>query len=92
MTEPRPTCRDLLEYLADYLDGELSVSKIAIFELHLEECPPCVEYIETYRSAILLARRCIPKPHSEEAYADCPEDLIRAVIEARSGRPPSSRS
>ena len=85
MSERGPTCRELLEYLAGYLDGELPAGELEILEGHLEKCPPCVEYLDTYRSAIQLARSCVPKLEEKEACEACPEELIRAIVDAQRG-------
>ncbi len=42
------TCREVLDFLADYLNGELSDEARAAFELHLLRCPPCVNFLNTY--------------------------------------------
>lgn len=76
-------CQDLLEYLADYLDGELPTDQLSVMEAHLGECPPCVTYLESYRSTISMVRGCVPKPIEEEACEECPEELIKAILEAR---------
>ncbi|MEM7261414.1 MAG: zf-HC2 domain-containing protein [Planctomycetota bacterium] len=76
-------CRDLLEYLADYLDGELPANQLSVMEEHLAKCSPCVEYLESYRSTISMVRGCVPKPIEEEACDECPEALIKAILDAR---------
>ncbi len=50
-------CRDLVELLIDYVSGELSAEHAALVQEHLEKCPPCVAYLESYRSTIRLTRR-----------------------------------
>ncbi len=45
----RLTCRDVIELLADYLEAAVSPETLAAFERHLEECPACVAYLNTYR-------------------------------------------
>ncbi len=83
MSEPNPTCQELLEYLASYLDGELPEGELKILELHLQQCPPCIEYLDTYKAAIQLAQTCIPKLEAEEACEACPEKLIQAILDAQ---------
>ena len=38
------TCRDVVEFLMNFLDGELPEQERARFEEHLCCCPPCVTY------------------------------------------------
>jgi anti-sigma factor RsiW len=43
------TCRKFIEFLMEYLNGELSPQEHAEFEAHLAECPWCVAYMQTYQ-------------------------------------------
>ena len=43
------TCRDVIEVLADYVDGALPPDLVAELEQHLEGCEPCRAYLATYR-------------------------------------------
>ncbi len=58
------TCRDLAELLLDFLDGSLPPEHQQRVEHHLQKCPPCVVYLETYRLTIQLTRKlpCQPLP------------------------------
>jgi len=78
-------CRDLAEFLLGYLDGELTEAQRAEFEAHLEICPSCIDYIESYERTIRLGRECEREPP-----APMPEDLVRAILAARDKREPSS--
>ncbi len=74
------TCRELNDFLAEYLEGALAGSQQAAFESHLGLCPDCVRYLDDYREVIRLGGLC----GTEEAPpADVPEELIRAVLAAR---------
>ncbi len=46
------TCRELVELVSDYIDDALSPYDQERFEAHLEECEPCVTYIEQVRRTI----------------------------------------
>jgi anti-sigma factor RsiW len=43
-------CTDLVELLADYLEGTLSQEEARRLERHLETCPGCTEYLEQMRT------------------------------------------
>ena len=43
-------CRQVVELVTDYLEGELPPQTRAAVERHLEECPHCVEYVEQMRT------------------------------------------
>jgi len=51
------TCRELLELLCDFHDGELSVEQCQHVELHLSTCRECSVTLETYRLTVHLARK-----------------------------------
>lgn len=76
------TCKQVLDFLAAYLEGELPPTTVAEFERHLAICPSCVAYIETYRQTIALSRGAA-RADDEAAPADLPEDLVEAVLAAR---------
>ena len=50
------SCRQMAEYLSDYLDGELSTSLSALIEAHRGECPPCQAFIRTLEKSVSLVR------------------------------------
>lgn len=70
-------CREVIEFLMDYVEGDLPADQLATFEAHMNACECCVRYMECYRKAVELGRK---------ACADCepvPEALIRAILAAR---------
>lgn len=74
-------CRELAELLMDYLDGTLPPEHHQQMETHLQKCPPCLTYLETYRITIQMTRRlpCQPMP------PQLVERLKAAFIEIRGG-------
>lgn len=79
-------CKKCIEFLADYLDGELPEEQRAEFEMHLNLCPPCREYLDSYRETIKVTRQCMcDHPGRED---DCqtppkmPESLVQAILHA----------
>ena len=78
---PRMTCRECAEFLMDYLGDELDGGIRTTFEQHLDRCPNCVRYLETYvvttrlcKSAFAVSEADLPK--------EVPEDLVRAILAA----------
>jgi anti-sigma factor RsiW len=79
-------CREFIDFLMDYLDGELPDAQRRVFDQHLQHCPPCVRYLESYRQAIRLGQQSL---HSEEPAAlppGVPERLLEAIRKARQQR------
>lgn len=83
---PTMTCRELADFLMDYLNEELPVDVRLAFEEHLSLCPNCVAYMATYRTTIELGRRAFADDAAEVA-ADVPADLVRAILSARKPDP-----
>jgi len=76
------TCRDFVEFLADYVADELEPEVRTSFDDHLAHCPSCVVYLHTYRDTRLLARAALQGPRAPVP-GEVPEALVRAILEAR---------
>lgn len=50
MDDEEVACRQVVELVTDYLEGDLPEPLRAAVERHLAECPPCVEYVEQIRT------------------------------------------
>jgi len=44
------TCRDAIDVVADFLDQTLSSDAGRALERRLRNCPPCMTYLNTYRT------------------------------------------
>jgi anti-sigma factor RsiW len=75
------TCRELVDFLADYLAGELAPEVRRVFEAHLADCPECATYLRGYAEAIRLARACAEA--DDAVPSGVPERLLRAIAAAR---------
>lgn len=76
------TCREFVEFLISYLDGDLKASPRAVFERHMGLCPPCGDYLDTYRDTIRLGQFACREAEGAPP-EDVPEELIRAILAAR---------
>jgi anti-sigma factor RsiW len=78
------TCRELIDFLAAYLDGELDPPTRAAFERHLSLCAACVDYLASYRATVRLGKQaCDP---DAELPADVPSELVDAILASRPRR------
>jgi anti-sigma factor RsiW len=73
------TCRELVEFLDDYLSRALPAERRAEFEAHLAACPSCVAYMKSYLASIELGRAAL-LASEEPVPGDVPEDLVRAIL------------
>jgi anti-sigma factor RsiW len=78
------TCQEVADYLADYVNGELTDRERALFEEHLHLCPNCVEYLAIYRTTVTLGRHAFDD--SDAVERRIPEGLVAAILAARKGR------
>ncbi len=53
------TCKDSIHSLLEYVDGELSEAQAAELREHLRACPPCVDFLQSYKATPKLARRAL---------------------------------
>jgi anti-sigma factor RsiW len=49
------TCKELVELVTEYLDGELKGDELERFEEHLVYCGPCVVHVNQMRETIRVA-------------------------------------
>lgn len=76
------TCREFVEFLMAYLEAELPDDVASRFREHLDECPPCVTYLDTYRETVRLGREICADPEGPVP-ENVPEALVNAILEAR---------
>ena len=75
------TCRELLDFIMAYLDGELSNDQSQVFESHIALCRNCDAYVQTYRKTQeLIAALC---DDDDEVPDEVPEELVQGILDAR---------
>jgi anti-sigma factor RsiW len=59
MTEPSQDigCPECMDLLVDYVDGVLPRERAELLEWHIEGCPPCVAFVNTYKGTVDAAKR-----------------------------------
>ena len=45
-------CREIFQRLSEYMDGELNPDLCDRLEGHLDDCPPCVAFLESLRRTV----------------------------------------
>jgi len=78
------TCRELIDFLNEYVDGALDATRRAGFDAHLAVCPDCVEYLRSYRRTRDLCIEALGE--RDEIPPEVPQDIVRAILSARARR------
>ena len=75
-------CREFIDFLLDYLAGDLPPDTLALFHEHIAECPDCVAYLDSYEQTVkLVCGAC--RDLAETVPTEVPEDLIQAILLVR---------
>jgi len=74
------TCRQLVDFLAEYVADGLEVSERTAFAAHLADCPACADYVRSYRDTIALVKDAARD--DEAAVAAMPPELVDAILDA----------
>ena len=68
------TCEEVNQIIVDYLEGNLSPRRKALFEQHISRCQCCGPYLEQYRATIDMIKE------SGEAVPPPPEALVEETM------------
>lgn len=71
------TCQELIDFLSEYVEGQLPLSQRLSFELHLSLCRHCRAYLHNFKSTIAAAKS------TANEVVDIPEDLVNAILKSR---------
>ncbi len=77
------TCREVIEFLMNYAEGNVTPEERVRFEEHLAVCPACVNYLNTYRTTVRLGQQAFKPLPTDADESSVPEDLVRAILDAR---------
>ena len=76
------TCRELADFIADYLSRELPTPIRDAFDHHLTLCPNCRRYLASYEATIALGKAAFDDENAAVP-ADVPEQLVQAILDSR---------
>jgi predicted anti-sigma-YlaC factor YlaD len=80
-------CREVTQFLSDYLDGELPLRQRLTFKLHLLLCPDCRRYLQSFATTIKLTRS-LGKRAASDSDPPIPKALLEAILAARGNETP----
>lgn len=75
-------CREFVEFIADYLAGEMPAGTRDQFEAHLRRCVNCRAYLSSYQATIELGRRAFADEDADVPL-EVPAELVRAILDSR---------
>ena len=81
------TCREVTNFLSDYLDGSLPLRQRLMFRLHLLVCRDCRRYLDSFAATVKLTHSLGERP-AEEDNLPIPEALVQAILAVRGDKTP----
>jgi anti-sigma factor RsiW len=73
------TCREAIDFILQYLDGELPADVRAEFDRHLAICESCVAYLDSYKETVRMEKTAYAAAPANAL----PEELVQAILAAR---------
>ncbi len=70
-------CSEITDFLADYFDGSLQGDTRQVFDFHINACPECRCYLDSYALTVRRTREL------SVASEPAPQRLIDAILAAR---------
>ncbi|OGP98815.1 MAG: hypothetical protein A2Z51_10510 [Deltaproteobacteria bacterium RBG_19FT_COMBO_52_11] len=61
-------CQEILERLSEYLDGELDPKLCQDLERHMEDCHPCLLFVDSLKKTIPLYKYASCEPMPKEVH------------------------
>ena len=53
------SCKESIQLLVDYLDGDMTPEERQHLDEHLAGCPPCVEFVRAYRATSGMCKKAL---------------------------------
>ena len=79
------TCKEVADFIVDYVAGELSPEVREVFDAHLRVCPNCREYLALYGTTMALERTAFDNAN-DAVDTGIPEELVAAILASRPRR------
>ena len=76
------TCKDAINLLLDFIDGEIPPEEAKHLREHLSGCAPCIDFLRTYKATPGLCRRALAKQMPQEVSARLTEYLRNRIKSA----------
>jgi anti-sigma factor (TIGR02949 family) len=63
------TCKESIDLLLDFLDGDMPAAEERHLQEHLAGCPPCVDFLRTYQATPTLCKHALSEKMPSELAA-----------------------
>ena len=83
-----PARLEVFERLSEYLDGELSPQDCSQIQEHIQDCEPCVAFVESLKNSIRASHELRPREPVQELSEETRERLKaawKAALQRRAG-------
>lgn len=77
-------CEDCVNLLMDYLDSNLDPETLRQLDEHFSACPPCVNFLNTYKSCLAMNGKATRAPLQIPSEL---EDRLRSFLHSELLRP-----
>ena len=75
------SCQECVDILRAYLDGEMSPEEESHLKAHLGDCPPCVDFLEQYKSMPGLCKKALARKMPDEL-----SQKLKAFLRTKTGQ------
>jgi anti-sigma factor RsiW len=75
----RLECQEVFARLSEFIDGELPAELVADLSLHISDCAPCIEFVESLRKSKTLCKGLQPGEQPGELAPDVRERMREAL-------------
>ncbi len=78
-------CRECLELLNDYIDGTLDGGVRDSLEEHFKDCPPCISFLNTYKSTTEVASKTLSEIEIPEVVQVKLREFVTRTLKKKEG-------
>jgi len=79
-------CKEMFALLSEYLDEELEPAQCDEIRKHLNDCPPCIEFLESLKRTVSLCHGCETAEQPPPLNPDVREKLMAAYRKSMQNR------
>ena len=76
------TCREFIEFLWRYIEGELSPAERTTFDDHIANCSACTRYLQQYHDTVHTGKEAVAISN-DQVPSTIPEELLQAILKSR---------